>query len=147
MDLPALLNGNQRHVQKLAMHGIHTVEQLVAVTKKDPRGWYKTGIGAVTATAVDEALRAAGLSDDPAAPVTPSPEEAQVWGVVSRALREGRLLIGVTEGQRRCVYAALGSMGGRDEVQKKLRWTNPPPELSSQFVVAYRKAVAAGVAA
>lgn len=154
-DLPALLGEHPRRdavVLKLARFmqpNEPSVANLVRLVKANPKGWaYRSGLTDPDRLFIVDAMTTAGLLDGvPDAPVEPTPAEAKVWGLVSRALREGRLISGITEGERRCVYAALAKCGGREEVQKKLRWSNPPADLAGQFVAAYRRAVDAGVAA
>lgn len=60
-DLPALLHGDQRAIVQLARHGIGSTAQLVETVKLDPKGWFKSGIGAPVGATVTAALRGFGV--------------------------------------------------------------------------------------
>lgn len=61
-DLPALLEGDHRSLTALTRAGIRSTAELVAVVRLDPRGWFKSGVGAPVGVLVDEVFRRAGLN-------------------------------------------------------------------------------------
>lgn len=149
LDLVALFGDHPRRDHMVRAIAEHlrplspTVENLARVVASNPKGWhYRSRLTAPEAVYAVEALGSRVAA--PTAPEAVTDDERRLYGRVTRALREGRMLDGYTETERKRIYAGLAACGGREAVAAKMRWTSPP-DLMPAFVSAYRAAAAAGL--